>query len=192
MNETLRTIAQRYSCRSFSDEMPSEEQVNAIVEAGLQAPSAMNRQPWRIIVVKDRNLIREMDEEGMKELSLMGDKSGYERIMERGGRMYYNAPVMLVIPVEKNMGYELIDCGILAENIALAATSLGLGSVICGLAAKTFSGEKGPEFKKKIKFPDGFELGITVLIGYPARGIQPTPHTPDGTKVIMINGDDYK
>lgn len=186
MNETLRTIANRYTCRSFSDRPPSDEQLNAIGKAAVQAPSALNRQPWRVIIIKDRNLIEDMDREGMRVLSLMEDKSGYERIMARGGKLFYNAPVMIVVPIEKNLGYELIDCGILVENITLAAESLGLGSVICGFAAKSFSDEKKAEFQQRMGFPPGFDLGIAVLIGYAAEGVVPSPHEPDMKKISYI------
>ena len=53
MNDTLKVITERYSCRDFRDEMPLDEILQAIAEAGVKAPSSMNRQPWRVIVVKD-------------------------------------------------------------------------------------------------------------------------------------------
>lgn len=57
MNETLKVIAERYTCRDYKDEMPSDEILQAIAEAAIEAPSGMNRQAWRVIVVKDRALI---------------------------------------------------------------------------------------------------------------------------------------
>ena len=54
MNDTLKTITKRYSCRSFTDKMPSNDDLAAITNAGLFAPSGMNRQNWQIIVVKNK------------------------------------------------------------------------------------------------------------------------------------------
>ena len=48
MNETLNVIAKRYSCRDFKNEMPSDEILQAIAEAAIQAPSGMNRQAWQL------------------------------------------------------------------------------------------------------------------------------------------------
>ncbi|HPZ59124.1 MAG TPA: nitroreductase family protein, partial [Bacillota bacterium] len=85
MNDTLKVITERYSCRDFRDEMPSDEILQAIADAGIKAPSSMNRQPWRVIVVKDSELIKDIEEETFARISEMEDKTLYNRIVERGG-----------------------------------------------------------------------------------------------------------
>ena len=184
---TIETINARYSCRSFSSEMPSDENLNIIAKAALASPSGMNRQLWRVIIVKNQALIKEMDAEGMKNLAAFSDKSTYERIMSRTGNLYYNTPCMMVIPITKAepAGAELFDCGIVSENIALAATSLGIDSLICGLAAFSFMGEKGIEFKQRLGFPENYEIGIAVLLGY-AENPGGTPHELDLNKITVI------
>ncbi len=110
MNETLNVIAKRYSCRDFKSEMPSDEQLWAIAEAAIQAPSGMNRQAWRVIVVKDKMLMQDMESEGMSYLASMEDKSSYNRIMARGGRLFYGAPCIIVVPIDPTQyGPALID-----------------------------------------------------------------------------------
>ena len=84
MNDTLKTIAKRYSCRNFSDKAVSDADLQAIADAGIQAPSARNVQGWHITAVKNKALIAEIEAEGMRVLSEMPDKSSYERIMSRG------------------------------------------------------------------------------------------------------------
>ena len=91
MNEVLNTIARRYSCRSFTNQVIENEKVEAIALAAIQAPSAVNKQPWQIIVVKDKALIEEMDVYGMTQL----DEASHQRIMGRGGKLFYNAPLMV-------------------------------------------------------------------------------------------------
>ena len=80
MNGTLKTIVERYSCRDFADTPLTDEQIKLLVDAALASPSAMNRQPWHIIMVTDKALIEELDDEGMNILAAAEDKSGYERI----------------------------------------------------------------------------------------------------------------
>jgi len=110
---------------------PTDEILQAIAEAAIQAPSGMNRQAWRVIVVKDKKLIQEMESEGMSHIANMEDKSSYDRIMERGGRLFYGAPCMIVVPIDPaQYAPALIDCGILCQNIALAATSLGIANIM--------------------------------------------------------------
>ena len=181
MNETLNIIAQRYSCRSFESRMPEKSKLEAIALAAVQSPSAMNQQPWKIVVLTDKSFIEEMDDEGMKILAAAEDKSTYERFMSRGGKMYYNAPCMFLIL--KKPGTDL-DIGIVSENIALAASSLGLGNVICGMAAIPFNGEKGEIYKQKAGFSDGWQFGMAVLVGYAEKPGK--PHEPDMSKIRFV------
>jgi nitroreductase len=186
MNDTLKTIAKRYSCRDFSDEAVSGADLRAIANAGIQAPSGMNRQGWQIIVVKNKELLSELESEGMRALSGLPDKAIYNRIMSRGGKLFYNAQAMIFIAVKEASpkGAELIDLGIVAQNISLASSSLGIDNSHCGLIAFCFSGGKAEEFKRKLKFPDGYECGCGVLLGYgTAAG---TPHAPDVGKITLI------
>lgn len=181
MSETLQTIRNRYSCRSFTGETIEQEKLEAIALAGVQAPSAMNLQPWEIVVIRDKKLIEEMDAAAMVMLSKQEDKSIYERLMGRGGKLFYNAPCIYV--VVKKEGADL-DCGIVTENIALAASSLGLGNVICGLMRLVFDTPKGEHFKEQI-IPEGYEFGMSVLVGY-ATNAEGTPHEPDLSKIKYI------
>lgn len=181
MNEILNTISRRYSCRAYDGRLPEREKLEALALAAVQAPSGMNRQPWQVIVVTNKALIEEMDAEGMRILAEAEDKTTYERFMSRGGTLFYNAPCMYLIL--KQPGADM-DAGIVCENIALAATSLGLGSVICGMAAVPLNGPKGDGFKKKLGFNDGWEFGIAVLVGYSTK--EGTPHTPDTSKIRYV------
>ena len=181
MNETLQTIKNRYSCRSYTGEAITKEEMEAIALAAVQAPSGMNQQPWKIVVLREKALIEEMDDAVMDFFSKQENKSTYERMMSRGGKVFYNAPCAYIIA--KKEGTDL-DCGIVAENIALAATSLGLGNVICGLMRVAFDVEKGEEYKAKL-IPQGYEFGVAVLVGY-AVNKEGTPHEPDMSKIEYI------
>jgi len=186
MNETLRTIAKRYSCRAFTDKKPSDGDLKTIANASLCSPSGMNRQHWQIIVVKNAELIAELEEEGLCTLANLPDKSMLERINKRGGRLFYNAPVMIMLAVKEAVpkGAELIDLGIAAQNIALAATSLGIDNLLCGLVSFAFAGEKREYFKEKLKFPEGYEVGLAVLLGYAEKPSH--PHMPNKEKVTVV------
>ena len=182
MNETLKTIAQRYSCRSYDGVLPEKCKLDAIAAAAVQAPSGMNNQPWKIVVITNKDFLEEMDADSMKVLSEAEDKSGYERFMNWGGKLYYNAPCMYLIL--KRRGADL-DVGIVTENIAIAAASLGLGSVICGMAGMAFGGANGEKFREKAGFSDGWEFGMTVLVGYAKNpGV---PHEPDMSKICFVD-----
>ena len=183
MNETIKSIMNRYSCRDFSGAELSSDQIKILADAALAAPSGMNRQPWHIIIVTDKPLIDELDKEGMKILSSQADKGAYERMMSRGGKLFYNAPCMIIVTAEDPQASAL-DCGILIQNIALAAHSLDLGNVIVGMAGVPLSGANGEDFKKRLKFPQdhGFSMGI--LIGKANSGKE--PHELDRNKLSFV------
>lgn len=186
MNEALKVIANRYSCRDYKDEMPPDNLLAAIAEAAIQAPSGMNRQAWRVIVVKDQTLIKDMEAEGLAYLAGMEDKTLYDKIMAQGGRLFYGAPCMIVVPIDPaQYAPALIDCGILCQNIALAATSLGIANIMCGFTGLAFaSGLRAAEFSKRLGFPDGYAFGCSVLLGYANTVRQ--PHVPDREKISYI------
>jgi nitroreductase len=184
-NETLKTISGRYSCRNFTGEAISGEQIKAIAAAAAQAPSANNSQRWAIRVITDRALIGELEAEGMGALASWPDKSPYERIQSRGGKLFYNAPAVFVVAIEKAAGSgAVMDCGIVCENIALAATSVGVANCICGLAGLAFSAGKNGYFKGKLGFPEGYEFGLAVLLGY--ENEPGAPHAPDLSKISYV------
>ena len=53
MNETIKTIAQRYSCRAYDGKLPEKSKLEAIALAAVQSPSGMNRQPWFFVCSAD-------------------------------------------------------------------------------------------------------------------------------------------
>jgi len=183
MNETIKHITERYSCRDFKATPLTQQQISTLVEATLSAPSAMNLQPWHTIFVTDKALIDEIDKEGMRILSEEEDKSGYNRFMERGGKLFYNAPCMAII-LSDGSTWGTLDCGILCQNIVIAAESMGLGSCIVGMTGIPLSGPKSEEYKKRLNFPEGHTFAVSVIIGEINSGKD--PHEHDLTKVSFI------
>jgi dephospho-CoA kinase len=175
-------ILNRYTCRDFNPEQAlSEDQLHLLTLAGLAAPSAMNRQPWRMVFVTNRAQLAEMDVYGMQMLAAQADRGTYERLQARGGTVFYHAPCAVFLAVEGNAA---VDCGILAQSIVLTAATLGIDSCICGLAGQCFAGERGTEFFARLGVPEGFSFGLAVLLGHAK---QPgTPHPLDYGKASRI------
>ena len=181
MNETLKAIAKRYSCRNYAKRTIDDSLLEAVAMAAVQAPSAMNNQPWRVIMVTNQDLIKEMDAEGLRIVSEWEDKSMYESLLKRNGAICCGAPCVVMIPMRKGAG---MDCGILCQNITIAASSLGLGSLICWQAGIALSGSKGPDFTRRMGFPADFEFGMAVLLGY--ENSPGEAHKPDPSKISYV------
>ena len=117
MNEILKNIKTRRSCRKFRNEMVSNEILDEIISAGLYAPSAMNTQLWQITVVKNDEKIVSLQKAVAKAL----DRPDYHR--------FYGAPVFVIVTVPEDYRHGAVDTACVLQNMFLAAHSLGVGSV---------------------------------------------------------------
>ena len=116
MNEAIKNILERRSVRKFSDRKIPKEELDLIIKAGLYAPSAMNKQTWQFTVLTKTEDIRELAKAIEKQLG----REGYD--------MY--EPTVLIIPSNaKDSKFGRDDNACALENIFLAASSLGIGSV---------------------------------------------------------------
>ena len=165
-NPVLEAIASRRSVRGYEAWQITSEQREALVTAALEAPSAVDRQPWHFSVVQDRALLVRMNEAAARQA--MKDPASYaaSRFSQPGYDVFYGAPTVFFISLDKAApDGQLIDVGIAAENIALAATGLGLGSVILGMPREAFFSEEGDEFRKALDFPENYDFAIAVAVG---------------------------
>jgi len=184
MNDTLKTINSRFSCRGYDGRPLEREKIETLAMAALAAPSAMNLQPWRIIAITDKTLIDEMDAAAMANLAAAEDQTFYNRMMERGGKIFYNAPCLFLVLKDSASKWGDMDSGIAIQNLALAATSMGLDNVIVAMAAMPFNSPQGDYFKKRIGWPAGFDFGMGICIGY--GNTTKEPHEIDLSKVSYI------
>ena len=160
--DVLKAISDRRSHRAYGKEQIPEEVLSAILKAGLEAPSARNRQPWHFSVVQNGELIQEIHDEAAK---VMG-KDGSPRFADPDFQMFYHAPTVIFFFGEKEFGWTHVDCGIAVENMALAAEGLGIGSVILGLPKPAFMGEKADQLREKLQCPEGYDFVIALALGY--------------------------
>jgi len=184
MTETLKTIMGRYSCRNFSPAPISDNQLDFLVIAALASPSAVNRQPWHIIAITDKALLDEMDAY-ILECIKAENTDLYDRMIARGGKIFYDAPCLILI-AKDDSDYATLDTGIVSQNVALTAHSLELGNVICGMARYAFDGPRGEEFKKRTRIPDGYVFGMSVCVGT-ALTVK-APHWLEVPKVTYVRG----
>lgn len=166
MSEALKAIAQRSSTRAYTAQKLTEEELNALLHAGLQAPTATNRQEIHITVVKGGDPILAEIEQEMRRTS---DRQFPE------ANFYYDAPVVLLLSAEKGFGWSPVDAGIAVENIAIAAQSMGLGSLIIGCIKGAMNGEKQESFAGRLGFPQGYAFEIAIALGHKAASKE--PHT---------------
>ena len=160
--DVLEAISNRRSHRAYKNEQLPEEVLRPILTAGLQSPSARNRQPWHFSVVQDAALIQEVHDEAAK---VMG-KNGSPRFADPDFQIFYHAPTVIFIFGEKDFPWTQVDCGIAVENMALAAEGLGIGSIILGLPMPAFKGDQADRLRTKLQCPEGYDFVIAIALGY--------------------------
>ncbi|MDD5110935.1 MAG: nitroreductase family protein [Candidatus Altiarchaeota archaeon] len=159
-------IKGRRSVRAYTGEKVSKEQIEAVLEAGVWAPTGMGRQPWRFVIIEDKNLIKYVSDETKKLLrEMMPDFA--KRFETEEDIICYNAPVLILIctQTDKRTGQvNLLDSVLAAQNMFLKAYEIGLGTCYMGFIAYLNS---KPEILKKIGIPDGYELQVPIILGHP-------------------------
>jgi nitroreductase len=174
-NQVLEAIKKRSSARAYSSEPLAKEALNSILEAGLQAPTGMNRKEIRFSVVNgDHPVLDELDTE-MRRL---------RGIEKQEKNFIYNAPVLIVLSAEDGYKWSAVDAGIAVQNMALAAESLGLGTVIIGCIYDALHGEKKAYFEEALRIPEGYSFQIGIAVG--TKTDAKLPHDYDFTQQVTF------
>ncbi|HYE82295.1 MAG TPA: nitroreductase family protein [Clostridia bacterium] len=166
VNETLKTIKQRRSIRSFKYEQIKEEELQAVLEAGLYAPNAGD-QAWHFTVIQNKGLLERLNI-AAKEAAKQTGIEGLESIADNEEyNCLYGAPTLIIVSGSEQAFVSLeADCSAAIENMLLAAESVGLGSCWIYFTIFAFSSIQGPELRKELKIPEGYKPYYSVALGY--------------------------
>ena len=177
MESFLQLAASRQSDRSYDVSRTVEpEKLERILEAARLSPSACNAQPWKFVVVTDSQLAREVGKAttGLGMNKFAKDAPVHILVVEES----MNITSFLGAKI-KDKYFPLIDIGIAAAHITLAAESEGLGSCILG-----WFDEK--EIKKLVGIPMRKRLLLDIVIGYPVKDKRKKSRKPK-EKVVSYN-----
>jgi len=174
MNQVLDLIKRRRSCRSFEAKQVPRDLVEMVIDAGNEAPSGMNKQPWRFVAVENEAMRRRLFdaaypkwkriyEDLMKNTATVGDATRYGRMDDP---VYYHAPVVVFV-----IGQGAVNCALCCENMMLAAESIGLGSCYVYFGSLI---RDDPEIVKALELGEKDEIYGPIILGYP-RGEPEVP-----------------
>ena len=160
VNPVLLNIMSRRSVRKYLDKSVEHKKLETVALAGINAPSAMNRQNWAIRIIEDQKLMADVKD------------------------MCRNAPNLICVCAPTDGRFDL-DAGLLGENMMLAAQSLGLGTCIqTGPIRFLTTDEKAKAFRDSLDIPEGYKLLFVISIGYPDE--QPEAKPRDASKIKFI------
>ena len=158
MNETLKVLETRRSCRSFKPDMVKKEDLDAIVKAGTYAAKGMGKQSPIIIAVTNKELRDALSDENRK---IGGWNEGFDP--------FYGAPVVLIVLANKDVPTYIYDGSLVMGNLMNAAESLGVASIWIHRAKEEFDSEFGKDLLKKLGVEGNFEGIGHCALGYAAE-----------------------
>ena len=157
MNDTLKTLKERRSCRKYSAKQVEAEALDAILEAGTYAPTGMNRQAPVIVAVQEKAT---RDKIAKLNAAVMGVDTD----------PFYGAPTVLVVLADPAVRTYLHDGALVMGNLMNAAHAVGVDSCYIFRAKETFEMDEGKELLRAWGVPDHF-VGIgNCILGYRAEG----------------------
>jgi nitroreductase len=160
-------IKGRRSVRLYKDEAVPKEKIDAVLEAGVWAASGMDRQPWRFIIVENKETIKFVSEETKK--AVKEAMPAYAKQFETDKDIIcYNAPALIFIcsEIDANFGHlNLLDSVLAAQNMFLKAYELGLGACYMGWIDMLY--QTHPEILKKAVIPEDYDMQVALILGYP-------------------------
>jgi nitroreductase len=165
-NNTLSVIAHRRSIRKYKAGQINDDEIEAIMNAAIYAPSGQNLQGSHFSVVQNREMIIKMRESMKDNMRATGVEAQIERANDPAFIPFFDAPTVVMISAEFGSRFAQIDGGIAAENICLAAESLNIGSCIMTSSMMVFAGGNAEELKTAIGMPEGYEHVCSVVLGY--------------------------
>ena len=171
--EALRT---RASVRDFLPAPIPAEALEKLKEAALCAPTSLNLQQQRFCFITAPDILRALTEGVIRVSEERGETDYLERLAQRDGKVFFGAPLVIVIAVNPENNYIDVDAGIAVQSLALAAKALGLDSVIMAAPDRVFTGPRAQEYERLLGFPAGYRFAIALAVGYAACEFRPHEH----------------
>lgn len=180
----LDAIYQRRAVRSYAPHTIERPIVLKLLDAAVHAPTAVHEEPWAFVVIQDRETLRRLSDKALETLHerehgihLPGSGARHFVLPEN---VFYDAGTLIAIYGKPLGPFVVADCWLAAENLMLAARSMGLGTCVIGLAVAALN---TPEWKAELNVPVEMTAYAPVIVGVPAGE---TPATERREPKVLI------
>ena len=168
----------RRSIRAYKDSVISRETLNDILKCGINAPNGKNLQSYEIRVIDSPALIDSMTQAVVKDKPEIAQREGFKNI-------FVNAPCVVCIAYDTQYDMAQIDCGLLGENIILAAWAKGIGSCCLGSSARwLLDSPSATPYLDRLAFSKGYQLLYCIALGYPDETPEAKPRRDDMIRFV--------
>jgi nitroreductase len=185
MAEFSELLKKRRSIRNFEDKEVSLEIIRDIIKESCLAPSAANGQPWRFIIINNKDLIKRLSDDSKRNLLSGIEKSGgspskkYEAALRNPDfNVFYNAPCLVYIVGSKQVRNLYVDCSLAACYFMFSASERGMGTCWIGLGTSV----QDPELLNLIGMPEDHKIVAPIIVGYPKS----IPKAPERMKPQIL------
>jgi nitroreductase len=167
--DIIEAIYQRRSVRDYAEEPIAREALQQLVDAAIQAPSAMNEQPWHFTIVTEQELLNRISSRSKTHMLAMSSdvaNSKHYRMLlsDENFHLFYHAPALIVISAPSNSRWAREDCALAAQNLMLAAHAMKLGTCWIGFAQAWLGTEEG---RNAIGIPESLLPIAPIIVGHP-------------------------
>lgn len=167
-------IYSRRSTREFTGQAVDEAALCRLIDASVQAPSAVNEQPWSFCVVRDQALLNRISERAKAFMLDAHEKdlSPHMRSMlqDPAFQIFYHAPALIVISSRSPGPWTVENCALAAQNLMLAARGEGLGTCWIGFAQGWLQTADG---KDLLGLPPEYVPVAPIIVGRPKAALPP-------------------
>ncbi|MBN9227237.1 MULTISPECIES: nitroreductase family protein [Legionella] len=183
----IEAIYKRRAVRNYTSHTLDKTVINSLLDAAVQAPTAMDEEPWSFVVIQDQEMLDSLSN-SVKAL-IYTETHNYPKIQMKhlqelvnnpDFHAFYNASTLIVIYSKYHGPFVAADCWLAAENLMLTACAQGLGTCVIGLAVLALN---TPEWKTKLGLPSDINAIAPIIVGIPAS--EP-PAVPRKSPEILV------
>lgn len=194
-NEMMETIMHRRAIRRFEEKQVDETALQQILRVELYAPSAGGRQGVIFAVSQDKETNERLGRiKRANSQSRMATATSYVSKEQPSiaddpalKNAFYDAPTVITLFAPKNFLFSAEDCAVAAENMMLAADSLGVGSCYIGQGWTAFADPYGQEVLRRWGIRTDYYAVIQLLLGYPREGDRhPEPKPRKNDRILRF------
>ena len=186
----LDVIFTRRSVRAYTGEKLDRSTVRSLLDAAVQAPTALHSEPWLFVVIQDDRILKRYSDiaksaciDALEDRAVVHRRSHVEEVRfvaelhDPSFSMFYDAGTLIVIYGRTKEPFVVADCWLAAGNLILAASALGLGTCVIGSAVGAFN---TPEAMEEFGVPSGAFAVAPIIVGVPSgAAAEPRRHEPD-------------
>jgi nitroreductase len=170
-------ITGRRAVREYTAQVVDEHVVDRLIDAAIQAPSAVNQQPWTFTVVRDQTILDRISRDAKSHMLATMPASPHadhfqSMLNDPDFHIFYHAPTLILISAIAEGPWIVEDCALAAENLMLAAYAGGLGTCWIGFAQSFLNTSAG---KNILSLPASWVPVAPIIVGHAKAPATPVP-----------------